>query len=102
VKRSSLRPPDLGTGRVERLRNYLLAETGFARSPTDRTRRWGWEIDMAPFVILLFRVTKSSKLRIMAQRDRTPSFPRLTKVAILRLKIILLLYLRYIIYKLNY
>jgi len=34
----NLRPPDLGTGRVEGRRSYLLAETGFGRSSSERTR----------------------------------------------------------------
>jgi len=33
-----LRPPDLGTGRVEGRMSYLLAEMRFGRSSSERTR----------------------------------------------------------------
>src|SRR5271157_3858963 len=42
----SLRPPDPGTGRVARRTSYLLVETGFERSLSERTRlrggKWKW------------------------------------------------------------
>jgi hypothetical protein len=46
LKDDSLRPPDLGTRRVEGRRSDLLADAGFGRSSSERTRlrggKWKW------------------------------------------------------------
>jgi hypothetical protein len=70
--------------------NFLMVcgEAARSASPDSRGRTAGIRSNSATrpatALMLLFRVTKSTKLRIMAQRNRTASFPRLTKVAILR------------------